>query len=84
MERVPMQLQTAVTVSRAQCSVVPNNSQLNRISNHTRKDSSLVPRPSLTAFFAAVEKSHEGRPGYEASRAPSSPKEVARMVAEDM
>ena len=33
---------------------------------------SLVPRPSLTAFFAAVEKSvgffHgcEGRPGYEA------------------
>ena len=41
---------------------------------------SLVPRPSLTAFFAAVAKKHafchgcgkscEGRPGYEASTCP--------------
>ena len=32
-----------------------------------RSTCSLVPRPSLTAFFAAVEKSCEGRPRYEAS-----------------
>ena len=35
-------------------------------------NTSLVPRPSLTAFFAAVAKSCEERPGYEASTIPSA------------